>query len=344
MLNNPSICILIPVYKPTHKLIDLISSFSGKYDFLVIDDGSGENFKSLFNSLHKFERVKVIHHSINQGKGQALKTGFDYYFQNYPRGIGVVTADADGQHLPDDIKLVIQTLAANPDKFVLGVRKFDNNVPFRSQLGNTITRFIFRLFTGKSISDTQTGLRAIPRSLIPSLILLKANRYDYELEMLLSLCSRNIKLNEVHIKTIYEDNNSSSHFNPLIDSIKIYFVFIRFSAVAILSAIIDYVVFSFLILLIDNILISTVTARVISASFNFSAVRKVVFKSNGTLSTELLKYFLLAISLVSISYTLTLSLMENLGLNIFLSKLLSESILFLASFSIQRIFIFKSSD
>ena len=110
----------------------------------------------------------------------------------------------------------------------MGIRSFDTGVPWRSQFGNNLTRRIFQLFTRIDLHDTQTGLRAIPRSLLPRLLEVKANRYSFELEMLLIASRDRISLVQKPIQTVYLDGNSDSHFNPVLDSLRIYWVFVRY--------------------------------------------------------------------------------------------------------------------
>ena len=87
-----------------------------------------------------FPNVQLLRHAVNLGKGAALKTAFNHVLCTYPELAGVVTADADGQHHPDDIERVAETLLARPDALVLGARTFGEDVPLRSRFGNIATR------------------------------------------------------------------------------------------------------------------------------------------------------------------------------------------------------------
>jgi hypothetical protein len=159
-----------------------------------------------------------------------------------PDKTGVITADADGQHTPKDIGRLIAAMEQTPDALILGARQFDKDVPFRSMLGNKTTRVLMRILLGLKITDTQTGLRAIPREFIPDLLEIPYNRYEFELEMLLVAQQLRMKISEITIETVYLDGNSSSHFNPLLDSAKIYFVLFRYIAASIITAIFDYII------------------------------------------------------------------------------------------------------
>ncbi|MSU36619.1 MAG: hypothetical protein EXS36_16270 [Pedosphaera sp.] len=161
-------------------------------------------------------------------QGAALKTGLNHAVVEHPGSVVVVTADADGQPAPADILKVASALTAAGDgHLILGVRGFATDVPFRSRFGNSLTRRIMKIVTGQAISDTQTGLRGIPFGFIPALLRLDPNGYDFELDMLVTCRSSGITIQEVPIATIYLNGNRSSHFNPLRDSMRIYFIFAR---------------------------------------------------------------------------------------------------------------------
>src|SRR5579872_2023400 len=181
--------IIIPAYKPDGVLLTLVKALlDQQMTIIVINDGSGNAYLPLFSSLEKIENVKVLHHDHNRGKGQALKTAFAYFVNHYPMDcIGVVTADADGQHLPKDILSVAQRLEQDPNALWLGARSFEETVPWRSRFGNVLTRTIFRVLVGQALQDTQTGLRGIPREFLHILLQRGSNGYDFELDML--LCS-----------------------------------------------------------------------------------------------------------------------------------------------------------
>jgi glycosyltransferase involved in cell wall biosynthesis len=223
--------VIIPAYKPASGLTRTVRALlaSGAVQrVVVVDDGSGPESRSIFCGVGMIDGTHLLVHAENRGKGAALKTGFNFAMAKYPAGIGVVTADADGQHYPEDIIRVAREFSANPAELVLGVRNFDGKVPARSRLGNVLTRRVLHMLTGRDIIDTQTGLRGIPASLIPALMNLRTNRYDFELDMLLTSMQSGRNVRPIEIQTVYEDGNRTSHFNPVIDSVRVYLVFARF--------------------------------------------------------------------------------------------------------------------
>lgn len=309
---------------------------------VIVDDGSGPEYADVFQRVAADPRVCLLRHATNLGKGQALKTGFNHVLLD-AWSPGVVTADADGQHLADDIRRVAEALLAAPDELVLGGRRLDANVPWRSAFGNSLTRYVFRGFVGRPLHDTQSGLRGIPRSLLADLLHLRASGYEFELEMLVLAANRGIRLNEVTIATVYEEGNRSSHFNPLRDSLKIYFVFLRFLALSLATAGLDFLVFWLAYSVTSNILLSTALARVVAGAFNFTLARTVVFRSRGAARSEVIRYVALVLWLMALSYGLLTGLVIVLGLSVYLAKMIAECTLFVASFALQRLLVFGQS-
>ena len=164
--------VLIPAYKPGRALVELVRRLSAAAvsAVIIVDDGSGPSYQSLFEELRLFPRTHLLRHAVNLGKGAALKTGINYALCNFPCMCGMVTADADGQHAFEDILAVAAKIKEGTGALILGVRQFrGNTIPLRSRLGNALTRGVFRVLVGESVADTQTGLRGIPAALLPAL-------------------------------------------------------------------------------------------------------------------------------------------------------------------------------
>ncbi|MEM7646012.1 MAG: glycosyltransferase family 2 protein, partial [Pseudomonadota bacterium] len=227
--------IVIPAYEPGQQMIPLIDDLSdqGFSKIIVVDDGSSKESQDVFDKLDH-DNVTLIRHSDNMGKGMALKTAFSYILENDQEANGCLTVDADGQHLSTDALRVAETFTRNPNHLVLGKREFDGDVPARSKIGNLLTKYVFHLSYGQKISDTQTGLRAIPVELMSQLLKSPAKKYEFELEMLILAIKEKFPIDEVTINTVYQDNNESSHFRPIRDSLKIYFVMLRFALLSVL--------------------------------------------------------------------------------------------------------------
>jgi len=174
---------IVPAYEADEHLLVLLRALSGEKrlsPIIVVNDGSGPASMPVFADVHAIKGVVLLKHPRNLGKGAALKTAFRYCLAHFPDCIGVVTADCDGQHAPEDILATGKALETHPDCLVLGTRNFAaSDIPARSRLGNRISRMAFRL-AGVRVSDTQTGLRGIPRGLLPSLLEIPYDRYEFE--------------------------------------------------------------------------------------------------------------------------------------------------------------------
>ncbi len=337
---------LIPAYEPSETLINLLASLSENgFETVVVDDGSGEKYKKIFENAKQY--AAVLTHPVNRGKGAALKTGLEYIGKTVPPESVIVTLDADGQHSVVDAGKVVQVALENKGSLILGSRGFDKDVPARSKFGNSVTRFVYRLTTGAKVFDTQTGLRAFSYSLIPLLLKIKGERYEYEMNMLLECPRQHISIREVRIKTIYFDNNSGSHFNTFRDSARVYREILKFAASSFTGFLVDYATYSVLLLALGwlgdamSVPVSNVTARVVSASVNFTINKKLVFKSEGSTMKAALMYFLLAAMIIAGNTVLLSFLVGHLGINKYAGKLVTEVTFFTLSWLAQKFIIFR---
>lgn len=239
--------ILIPSYKPDDSMVATVRELRDAapgYRILVVDDGGGETYAPFFEEAKK-AGATVLHHEVNRGKGAALKTGFAWLMEKGETE-GCVTADADGQHLTADILKVAALVKELPDAMVIGGRKFNKpGVPFRSKFGNYAARFTYNLLCGQSLGDTQTGLRGVPASRFADMLTIPGDRYEYEMNQLLRARSMDLELIETEIATVYlDEDNSSSHFSPVKDALRVYKPVLLNGLGLILAALVDILVYS----------------------------------------------------------------------------------------------------
>lgn len=329
--------VLIPSYEPDERLAALITSLDPAWRVVVVDDGSGPDYGPMFLEANQ-AGATVLTQPSNRGKGAALKLGYEYIAAHFP-GEDVVCADSDGQHRPDDIAAVA---AAIPDDhtMVLGVREFTGRVPARSRIGNAVTAKLFSLTTGHAISDTQTGLRAYPAAMLPWLCSVPGDRFEYELNLLLRASGAGYGIKQVPIATIYLDENTSSHFRPVRDSIRIYAPLLKFSASSLAAAGVDFGALFALNAITGSLLASVVGARVLSSAVNFATNRSLVFDSNRPLRETATRYFGLVVAILAANYALLAGL-TGVGLALFWAKLLTEVTLFVISYTVQQRVVFR---
>lgn len=335
---------LIPAYKPEPAVVDIARELAASAQFqavVVVDDGSGEGSREIFDRLRALDGVQLIGHYVNLGKGAALKTGFNHVACSAPDAVGVVTLDADGQHLVQDVLRVAEELVRSPGNLVMGAREFAAGIPLRSRFGNIVTRGVMRVLGGLSLRDTQSGLRGIPMGLVPVLLRLKTTGYDFELDMLLRAKEQGTAIAEVPIQTVYIDENRSSHFNPFLDSLKIYMVFIRFNLSSLLAVLIDYSVFSLVLPVIGHILYSQFVARACCGLVIFFVNRGFVFKSDKNIRRSMVLYFAALFVFGIISYGIIKLILMYVDMPVVLAKAIAEGGLYVVSFMVQREFIFS---
>ena len=346
------LALIIPTLEPNTTFIKVVCNYKKYFNkIIVVDDGSGEEYREIFKEISDMG-VVVLTHALNYGKGRALKTAFNYILNNYKDIVGVITVDSDGQHLVKDALKCSDALINSENKLVLGSRNFDeDNVPLKSRVGNKLTRSLFKILCGISISDTQTGLRAIAINDIKTFLYTKGERFEYETNMLLDAKKYNIKFEEVPIETVYLNENKGTHFNPLRDSVEIYKVFIKYLFVSLSSFLVDILFFMLFLNILSlfsdfsfimyKIIVSTVCARIVSSLYNYLLNRKFVFEKHDSKSF-IIKYYILVIIQMGIS-SLSVALLSQVFSSkiIVLLKIIVDILIFIANYYIQREWVFN---
>lgn len=337
---------VIPAYEPDERLIALSTALRDmSCRLIVVDDGSDADCQPIWNALAK--DTIILHHHQNRGKGAALKTAFRYLLDSGVSGGTVVTVDADGQHLPADVRSVCDAAHRHPDALILGVRQFGPDTPARSQIGNRLTSALFHAASRQPLRDTQTGLRAFSVRMLPWLLDIPGERYEYEMNMLFSCGRAHIPLVQTPIHTVYLDaHNSASHFDTLRDSLRIAKTFLKFSLSSLTGFVVDYLAFLALIHLTAflpyHVLLSNIAARVISAAVNYQMNRMLVFGGQKKASETLPQYAALALGILAGNSALLMFFTNILGMPAVAAKPLTEVMLFLISLSVQSLVIFRS--
>ena len=350
--------VIIPSLNPDDSLVSYVGGVvDAGYDVLVVDDGSSLDKRPMFDRLEHLDGVHVLRHFVNMGKGRALKDAFNYYLTHNAESCGVITADSDGQHTLEDINKVAAAMAAHDDALVLGARDFSgDNVPPKSAFGNKLTRRVLKMLWGGAITDTQTGLRGIPRSLIPEYLTLSGERFEYETGMLIEALSKKTPVIEVPIETIYIAGNSGTHFNPIVDSLKIYGLifgsFLKFLLSSLSASLIDLAVFQAVVAFLGRFALSsrvgvaTAVARLCSSLYNYKVNKSVVFKTQESEepagSRPIVRYYTLVVVQACLSAACVFALSSWLGMPELLSKIIVDSLLFLLSYQVQRRWVFAS--
>ena len=352
--------VLVPAYEPDRRLVTLVTRLvrGGATDrVVVVDDGSGPGYAPVFDAVRAVPGTTVLTHAVNRGKGAALRTGLAFVVEHLP-GQDVVCADCDGQHTPDDVTAVARRLRADdgpvtlPDgsgvleqtperPMVLGARRFSGHVPLRSRFGNAVTRELFAIATGRRVQDTQTGLRGYPASMLPWLLTVPGDRFEYELNLLVRATEVPYRIAEIEIATIYLDGNASSHFRPVADSARVYAPLLRFAASSFSAFLVDLVGLLAIFAATGSLLAAVVGARLLSSTVNFLVNRYLVFRHGRErrLGSAAVRYYVLAAALLGASYA-SLWVLTAATVPLAVAKVLSEAALFVVSYAVQRAFVF----
>ncbi|MBO5213530.1 MAG: bifunctional glycosyltransferase family 2/GtrA family protein [Clostridia bacterium] len=343
---------IVPSLNPDEKFLRVVEGLveAGFDSIILVDDGSRPDCRVWFERAMEYPQCTLLRHGKNLGKGRALKTAFNHFLSLENGHVGVVTLDGDGQHAMPDVVNCAKALEEHPESLILGARVFSgDHVPFRSRMGNNITSFIFKALCGIPVSDTQTGLRGISAEFCRYLLDVKGERFEFETNMLLETRRAEVTIREVPIETVYIEENKSSHFRVIRDSVAIYGLILKYLSSSILSFVLDWGLFTLFLWILGNIAgnleeiniwIATAGARILSSLFNFTMNRTVVFRSREGLGKTMTRYYVLCICQLLASAGLV-HLLSLTGCPSAVAKIPVDILLFCISFRIQRNWVFR---
>jgi len=213
-------CVIIPTYnnaKTLARVIDGVLKYSSGGDLIVVNDGSSDNTAVILEQYK--DKIILIANSENTGKGFSLRKGFHEAihlgFKN------AITIDSDGQHFPDDIPKFISSAIENCGALLMGSRNMNQeDVPGKSSFGNKFSNFWFWVETGLTLPDTQTGFRLYPLEQLKEINLF-TTKFETEIEVIVKLAWRNVKIISVPVNVLYDKVERISHFRPFHDFTRI---------------------------------------------------------------------------------------------------------------------------
>ncbi|MDR0303999.1 MAG: DUF2062 domain-containing protein [Chitinispirillales bacterium] len=219
-------CVIIPVFN-NEKTIKSVVCESQNYieKVIVIDDGSTDRTSQIIDEIpnivvHKFPQ--------NRGKGAAIQKGFEIALKN---GFShAITLDADGQHFPQWIEIAINECEEKPENLFVAARTGEiigEFAPKKNIFARKFGNLWIKIYTGFSLSDTQSGFRVYPIKKMKN-IKFKTNRFEFEQEVLVKSAWAGIKLTEFSIPQFYQSQNERiSHYRVFRDSIRISWFFVK---------------------------------------------------------------------------------------------------------------------
>jgi glycosyltransferase involved in cell wall biosynthesis len=339
-MSKPKVTAVIPCYNVSKACVDVVVATLAHADRVIaVDDGSTDDTLEWL----KTTGCEVVHLPTNKGKGVALRHGFEAAIAG--QCDYVVTLDGDGQHLPEEIDNLVSAAVETGSDVVVGSRRVSHMPPQR-QVGNLLTRWTFRLQTGKKLRDTQTGYRLFtPAALEKIMPGLSWGRYETEMAMLFNAEHFGLKMTTATISTVYIGDNKLTSFRNLPDSMRIFFVVLRYAAAGISSAILEFALFSAMVWLfnfhyVPALLISRAVALVnhylVSRFFAFRMQKKIH-------RDEMFRYAVVAGINLAASFAFLHLLISLAGLNAVLSKAVSQTVLFWVTFFLLKQYTFRVS-
>jgi glycosyltransferase involved in cell wall biosynthesis len=190
-------------------------------DVLVVDDGSADRTADVAREAG----AHVVSHPVNRGKGAALKTGFAYAIEH---GFdAVITLDADGQHLPGEIPKFLAARAETGADLIIGGRAhlFGEMLP-RRRFANRFSARCIAYAAKTNVTDSQSGFRLYSVDLLRA-IRLRSDGFDMESEVIVQAGCRGFRIMTIPINLGFVDGQSTSHYKPLGDTIRIAWTVIR---------------------------------------------------------------------------------------------------------------------
>jgi glycosyltransferase involved in cell wall biosynthesis len=214
VFNEKKVCVLVPTFNNAGTLESVIRNLQTyTKDIVVVNDGSTDNTAEI---LKRIPGIHVKEYDRNQGKGFALRTGFEF-----ARSLGydyAITIDSDGQHYADDLQKFTHALLSNDKAIIIGARNMNQSaVPSKSSFGNKFSNFWFWVNTGIRRNDTQSGYRLYPLKPLKEINFI-TKKYEFEIEVLVRGAWAGVDVIEVPVKVYYpEKEKRISHFRPFKD-------------------------------------------------------------------------------------------------------------------------------
>ena len=221
MIQRSDVCVLIPAYNEEKRIPAVIQAVQ-KHGFAVvgIDDGSKDRTAEAIRA----SEAHCVVSPVNQGKGAAIRKGFDWVLQSPYQAVIVV--DADGQHNPSELDFFVNALAAGDADLVIGNRMHDpEGMSFIRRCTNRGMSWIISSVAGQKVPDTQCGYRAFTRKALEKMVL-RTSRFEIESEMILSAGREGLRITSIPIASVYRDE--ISRIRPVRDAVRFFIFLFKF--------------------------------------------------------------------------------------------------------------------
>ena len=217
---NGRYCVVIPAFNAANTIGALVRTVKQQgLPVIVINDGSSDNTAPIASG----EGAVVISHLRNEGKGRALRTGFEHALR--AQYDGVITMDSGGQQDPAEIPELIRTAERQHAGMVVGNRMATATMPWLRRVVNRTLSHIVSTVARQPIPDSQSGFRLIRKEVLSSLSL-TSRRFEIETELLWAAAKRRWKVVFVPVRTTYDKH--SRHIRPVRDGLRFFGIVLRY--------------------------------------------------------------------------------------------------------------------
>lgn len=211
-------CVIIPTYNNAATLAGVIEDVAQySNNIIVVNDGSTDSTAGI---VQNYPEIHLITYQKNVGKGWALRKAFKYAIE---KGfVYAITIDSDGQHFAKDIPRFIEKIEETPDALIIGARNMGQaSVPGGSSFGNKFSNFWFKIETGITSPDTQSGFRLYPLQVLKNMRFI-TRKYEFEIEVLVKAAWKGVDIISVPVTVYYAPKTERvSHFRPFKDFFRI---------------------------------------------------------------------------------------------------------------------------
>ena len=321
------IVILIPLYAPSKDLGTLMNDLmESRFSNIVLVKNENIPFK-----MDEPKEIKTV---IHNEKSTALEKGFEVILKDHPHAEGIIVVDADILYSVHDIESVVEALTTNPDDIIFAVRKTENEAK-KAKLGDRLINALFDLLEKRDQKNWPSALRALSTKNMKTLL---DQTGSLESAEKLGITTRKVP--------IYTEEQS--FYERLMELIRMYRVFIKFTASSLFSTVVDLGLFAIFIYLLRGtfptsyIMISTIIARIVSIFVNYTLNNKLVFKRKNEKKGSFIRYITLAIIEMFGSGMLVTFIVNTLIPFETFTKILVDGSLFFVGFLIQRKFVFTA--
>ncbi len=334
--------VLVLALWPDRRLCSLVAALRAEgLRVLVADRGSGSGFDTVYNEVRSLGAYVLALDEC--GAGEALRAGF-LHARAGGEEQGVVTADWTGEYSTEQIlRLCEWTANEKGNAMALGVRRFFGNVPAGIRMGSWLARKLFAFALGFEIWDVQTALRGFPARLLPWLEQVLGEDRNYLANMILDAPKSGVRIEQICVDTPWSETSqpwppgeTASAFLPLI----------KFCLSGTLEMGIGYLLIFLINAQTGDLLASTFAGRAASSGVNFIINKLLVFETGAAHRTprELLGYYMVYGLLILINYLGLRLFYQTLGLHMILSVMITESCMFLVSYTLQNRVVFAKKN